>query len=128
MKSRRFIKSAIAVLSLAVLAGCQDAGSAPDANAYLEGQVLLVSTPGPIPVGWVPPPYETACTILILNETKTIVKESATDSKGKFSIAVSPGTYYVRVKESRVPAETGPFVLVTGQTAKVEAHFDNGMR
>ena len=93
----------------------------------LQGQVYNYSHPGPIPVGWVPPPYENECTIVVLDINRNIVTESATDNKGRFRIILPDGTYYLRVKESPVQTETGPYLLKNGQTLIVEANFENGM-
>jgi hypothetical protein len=111
---------------LVLVTGCADFSNAP--AAILSGQVLLISKPGPIPIGWVPPPLEQVNTVVVLNTEKQSIKEVLTDSFGKFSFSVDPGTYYLRVKESPIPAETGPFLCTAGGTTFAEAHFDNGMR
>jgi hypothetical protein len=67
-------------------------------------------------------------TIIVLDPNRKTLKEFATDGKGKFETPLQPGTYYLRVKESMIPAETGPYVIQPGIFLTVEAHYDNGMR
>ena len=113
---------------LALLTGCGDLGTEPSPAAVLSGQVYLISKPGPIPIGWIPPPLEQVNTVLVLDAGRIQIREVATDKRGSFSVSVNPGTYYLRVKGSPIPVETGPFVCVAGITTAAEAHFDNGMR
>jgi hypothetical protein len=128
MPLRRFKHILPFVVTLALMGGCRDAGSAPAPEAILEGQVLLISKPGPIPIGWVPPPLEMVTTVIVLDAGKIIVKQTSTDAKGTFSIPLSPGTYYLRVKESPIPSDTGPYTILAGERRTAEAHYDNGMR
>jgi hypothetical protein len=116
----------LALLSL--LPGCRDFGPESEPPAILRGQVYLISKPGPIPIGWIPPPLEQVNTIIVLSTEKDKVREVTTDSRGSFSFSIAPGTYYLRVKESPIPAETGPFLCTSGASTLAEAHFDNGMR
>ena len=67
-------------------------------------------------------------TIQVLDAQRKIVQEVKTNAKGEFLISLRPGTYYLRVKESPLPAETGPYETVLGKLLTVQAHYDNGMR
>jgi hypothetical protein len=113
---------------LIVWSGCRDSGSAPAEETGIVGQVYSIGTPGPVPIGWTPPPLERVSTIVVSNSGQLTVKEFPTDEKGRFKTELAPGTYFLRVKESFVPAETGPYTVTPGQFLTVEAHFDNGMR
>lgn len=117
----------LAVL-LTLLAGCGDLGTESAESATLYGQVLLISKPGPIPIGWIPPPLEQVNTVLVLNADRKQVREVTTDKRGSFSVSITPGVYFLRVKASPIPAETGPFLCTPGASTLAEAHFDNGMR
>ncbi len=114
------------------LTSCSDPSSLPTPPLQypnvLQGQVYILSHPGPIPIGWIPPPLETISTIIVLNNQRKIILETPTDRKGKFQIMLPTGIYFLRVKESPIPAETGPYYLKEGQTLLVEAYYDNGMR
>lgn len=108
--------------------GCKDSGTVPIDDMGIQGQVFLISKPGPIPIGWVPPPLEQVNTIQVLDAQRRIVREEKTSDKGRFMISLQAGTYYLRVKESPIPAETGPYEVTSGRILTVEAHYDNGMR
>jgi hypothetical protein len=108
--------------------GCKDSGSDVIVDTGIQGQVYLISKPGPIPIGWVPPPLEHVNTIVVLDAQRRIVLEAATNDKGWFMIPLQPGMYYLRVKESPIPAETGPYFVDSGKILSAEAHFDSGMR
>ena len=108
--------------------GCKDSGSVIVSDSGIQGQVYLISKPGPIPIGWVPPPLEQVNAIQVLDAQRRIVREESTSDKGKFMISLQPGTYYLRVKESPLAAETGPYFVASGTIVTVEAHYDNGMR
>lgn len=116
------------IFVLAAWNGCKDSGSILDDESGVEGQVFLISKPGPIPIGWVPPPLEQVNTIQVLDTQRRIVREEKTSDKGRFMISLRPGTYYFRVKESPIPAETGPYEVTSGRILTVEAHYDTGMR
>lgn len=124
----RQVAGCIVLALLALLMGCRDSGAETAPEAILRGQVLLISKPGPIPIGWIPPPLEQVSTVVILDAKRVHVREVMTDKRGSFSVSISPGTYYLRVKESPIPAETGPFLCTAGMSTFAEAHFDNGMR
>ena len=112
------------------LIGCDDPNPLTFPNSYgvLSGQVYNLSHPGPIPVGWIPPPYEDVCTVIIQDFNQKFLVEVNTDNKGKFNIAVPEGIYYLRVKESLLSSVTGPYHLYKLETLEVKANFDNGMR
>jgi hypothetical protein len=114
--------------ALLAVAGCKDAGVSPAGDAWIQGQVYSIATPGPTPINWTPPPLESVSTIVVLDDSRKVVKEFRTDAKGKFQTSLPPGTYYLRVKESLLPAETGPYRVRPGERITVVAHFDNGMR
>jgi hypothetical protein len=118
----------ICLLRMFPWTGCRDSGSVIVLDTGIEGQVLLISKPGPIPIGWVPPPLEQVSTIQVLDTQRRIVLEEKTTDKGRFMISLQPGTYYLRVKESLIPAETGPYFVTSGRIVTVEAHYDSGMR
>jgi hypothetical protein len=108
--------------------GCKDSGSVIVDDTGIQGQVYLISKPGPIPIGWVPPPLEQVNTIQVLDAQRRIVREERTSDKGRFMISLQPGTYYLRVKESPIPVETGLYEVMSGRILTVEAHYDTGMR
>lgn len=108
--------------------GCKDSGSVVVDDTGIQGQVYLISKPGPIPIGWVPPPLEQVNTIQVLDAQRKIVREATTNAKGMFIISLQPGTFYLRVKESPILAETGPYDVMSGRILTAEAHYDNGMR
>jgi hypothetical protein len=95
----------------------------------LQGQVYAV---GGIPTatGW-PPPYRAVCTVVVLDNGHNAVKEVSTDATGHFETTLVPGTYYLRVKETRPiagTAETGPFAVPEGGSVSASAHYDDGRR
>lgn len=94
----------------------------------LYGQVYNLSHPGPIPEGWIPPPYDDFCTVIVQDLRQAINLEYRTDNHGKFQISVPPGTYYLRVKESMLSSVTGPYSIREGEMLEAKAYFDNGMR
>jgi len=124
----RLIAGCLFLALTALLPGCIDSGTTPAPEAILHGQVFLISKPGPIPIGWIPPPLEQVNTIVVLNTERLKVREVTTDNRGMFSFSIAPGAYYLRVKESPIPAETGPYLCTPGASTLAEAHFDNGMR
>jgi len=115
-----------------LLTNCTDPTSLPTPPllfpTVLYGQVYNLSHPGPIPIGWIPPPYEAVCTVIAEDIQQNIRLEVDTDSHGKFQIMAPLGTYYLRVKESPLSSETGPYSLREGQMLEVKAYYDNGMR
>jgi len=125
-----FLKAIMFICLACLITGCE---TGTDYDVYynpsvIQGQVLNYSHPGPIPEGWTPPPMIEKCTVVVLNEQKNIIAESPAHRLGMFKIELSPGRYYLRVKESLALAETGPYDLTAGQTLTAEVHYDNGMR
>ncbi|MCX6144214.1 MAG: hypothetical protein NTZ35_13445 [Ignavibacteriales bacterium] len=122
----------IFIFSFAIVAaatgGCSDSGNSPGLMTGIQGQVYSIAAPGPTPVGWVPPPLERISTVLVLDSNHRQITEVITDDEGRFALELQPGTYYLRVKESLIPTETGPYVVTTGALLTVRAHYDNGMR
>jgi hypothetical protein len=121
------IFGAFVILTLSI-GGCQDSGSSPTISTGVQGQVYSIATPGPTPVNWVPPPFEQVSTVIVLDADHRSILELLTDNKGRFSCELRPGTYFLRVKESMIAAETGPYVVKSGEVLSVRAHFDSGMR
>jgi hypothetical protein len=116
------------LLPLVVFSSCEDPGSSLDVETAIQGQVYSIGAPGPVPINWTPPPLEMVCTVIVLDTDRKLVKEFTSDEKGRFKTSLRPGTYYLRVKESRIPAETGPYEVRPGEIVSVQAHYDNGMR
>lgn len=115
-------------VAVCLFPGCRDEGVSVPQDTGLAGQVLLISHAGPIPAGWVPPHLEQVSTILVLDGQRHVLFDKKTSDKGEFTILLSPGTYYLRVEESPLAAESGPFVVQSGFLVSAEAYFDNGMR
>jgi hypothetical protein len=107
---------------------CHDLGTTLSPTSGIQGQVYSIATPGPTPINWVPPPLEQVSTILVLSSNREVIVQALTDSKGRFTIPLSPGTYFLRIKESMIPSETGPYVVGIGEIIPVRANYDNGMR
>ena len=126
MKTLRLFLT-LATIAVAVNS-CNDSGSSPLPTAGMQGQVYSIATPGPTPEGWTPPPLEMISTIIVLDSNHKFLFEFLTDNKGRFTIELQPGTYYLRVKESRISSETGPYVVRARELTPVRAHYDNGMR
>lgn len=124
----QFCKFFIASTTLTLLIACRDLTPPTESESGLEGQVYSIGWPGPIPENWVPPPLETAVTVIVLDSDKNTFMEVQTDAKGRYFVVLAPGTYFLSVKESSVPAESGPFKLLHHQRLTVEAFYDNGMR
>jgi len=108
--------------------GCKDSGSVLIDGTGIQGRVYSIATPGPTPIDWVPSPLEKISSVLVLDSNHKFIFEVFTDNKGRFTVELQPGTYYLRVKESMIPAETGPYVVRAGELLSVRAHHDNGMR
>ena len=107
---------------------CQKAeGISVNLQSGIEGRVYAIGAPA-ITKDWTPPPLETVSTIIVLNNGQIVIKEVATDEHGRFSISLLSGIYYLRVKESLLPATTGPFNVTEDHLVSVEAYYDNGIR
>jgi hypothetical protein len=126
MKTRRFLSCFF--LAASFVSSCTDTGTAPAFKAGIQGRVYSIAAPGPTPVNWVPPPLERVSTVVVLDASRRAVFELLTDNQGRFSSALDPGTYYLRVKESLIPVETGPYPVRAGETVTVRADVDSGMR
>jgi hypothetical protein len=113
---------------LALFAACRDLTAPTTLDSGIEGQVYDISHPGPIPIGWVAPAMENTVTIIVFDSDKNELMEVQTNADGSFFVALAPGTYFLGVKESPVPTESGPFSLLPHQHLQVKAYYDNGMR
>ncbi|MCX6174081.1 MAG: carboxypeptidase-like regulatory domain-containing protein [Ignavibacteriales bacterium] len=126
------IVKTVILFSFCLLTYCSDSSPLPTPPLQypnvLQGQVYNLSHPGPIPIDWIPPPYEAVCTVIAQDITQGISLEVKTDNRGIFRIMAPPGNYYLRVKESYMSSETGPYQLKDGQILEVKAYYDNGMR
>ncbi|PKL82239.1 MAG: hypothetical protein CVV24_11125 [Ignavibacteriae bacterium HGW-Ignavibacteriae-3] len=135
-RSNKLIKnSALIFLSIFLLcfqSACTEPELLPSPNLkysnILYGQVFNLSHPGPIPIGWKPPPYEVVSIIIVQDINQKILIEAVTDNKGKFRVAVPDGSYYLHLKDSIFSDATGPFKVQNGDILEVIAYFDNGMR
>jgi len=56
----------VCVVLFAALSSCHDSGYTPIQITGIQRQVYSVATPGPTPIGWVPPPLERVSTIVVL--------------------------------------------------------------
>jgi len=128
LNMKTFALILISLLLILMWNGCKDLGLSVVEETGITGQVYLISSPGPVPVNWSPPPFEQVSTIVVMNVQKNIVEQKQTSKTGEFMISLPAGTYYLRVKESPLPAETGPFEISSGRILTVQAHYDNGMR
>lgn len=91
----------------------------------LSGQVYAIGGPATT----VPPPaYLKQSTIIVLDSTFAPFNEFATNDRGQFKIILSPGEYYLLVKESLIPGRTGPFAAVEGRIDTAFAYYDNGLK
>jgi len=93
----------------------------------IEGRVVAVGAPA-VRIGWTPPPFEQVCTIIISDSTQQAVREVKTDAKGRFTISLPPGNYFLRVKESMLSKYGAPVEVRKGKMTHSDAHFDNGVR
>jgi hypothetical protein len=126
MKTTCFVFSVTLIVVAA--SACHDLGTTLSPTSGIQGQVYSIATPGPTPINWVPPPLEQVSTILVLSSNREVILQALTDNNGRFTISLSPGTYFLRVKESMIPSETGPYVVRAGEITPVRANYDNGMR
>ena len=125
---QRFQVFTALLTALALFAACRDLTSPTLLESGLEGQVYDISHPGPIPIGWVAPPLEMVVTVIVLDSDKNALMEVQTNAKGSFFVSLAAGTYFLSVKESPVPTESGPFTLLPNRRLTVQAYYDNGMR
>ena len=75
--------------------------SARKKGTGIEGRVFSVGAPA-VRVGWTPPPFEHVCTILVMDSAQQAVREVKTDAKGRYTISLPPGKYFLSVKESMI--------------------------
>jgi hypothetical protein len=118
----------IGLFILLLIASCMETIIDDYNLGTMKGQVYSINTPGPIHEGWTPPPLEEVSTIVIMNEEKKVTAEIKTNVKGSFTFQIPAGLYFLKVKESRIPNESGPFTLHKDETLTVEVFYDNGMR
>ncbi len=79
-------------------------------------------------IGRTTPAFEHVCTIIVTDSTQHPVRELKTDPKGRFRASLSPGKYFLTVKESFIPKAAGPVEVRKGRMTHADAHFDNGIR
>jgi hypothetical protein len=91
------------------------------------GQVFSICVPS-FPSGWSPPPLEAVSTIVVLDANHLPITEIRTDNKGRFTISLPEGTYFISVKESPVRDETGPYSVKVGEMVSVTAHYQCAIR
>ncbi len=121
------IVSVIALALTAHTASQTTPSTAFAGESGIQGQVYRVDAPA-VPLGWKPPPLRRVMTILVLDSLNATLNEIKTDSLGTFTILLPPGEYFLQVKESLLPAQTGPFVVPEGRIIQVEADYDGGLR
>ena len=125
----------IVVLALAsMLAACGVTTVTQQSQGTLTGDVVAGPT-SPVQSSSTsddtrPVPYRD---VLIETPSGTLVTTVTTDSQGRFSVALAPGTYVVRVKietgKIGMRQYTVPTVhIVAGQTAHVRIDLDTGIR
>ena len=124
MKSFAFMSA----MCCALLWGCADTGTEFFPQSTLVGQVYSIGWPGPVPEGWTAPPLEQVVAVEVRDLELAVVAVAKTDAKGHFVIPIAAGHYTLRVKESPVPVQTGPFDVRSGECATAVAYYDNGMR
>ena len=101
--------------------------STPSVSGVITGQVFNQSHPGPIPVGWSPPPLKQISTIRVLDINKNGLLEITSDINGSFHISLEPGTYYFSVKESPMQSITGPIQLHENNKITIQVFYNNGI-
>jgi hypothetical protein len=101
--------------------------SAPSVIGVITGQVYNQSHPGPIPVGWSPPPLKQISTIRVLDINKNGLLEITSDINGSFQISLEPGTYYFSIKESPMQSITGPVLVHENDKITIQVFYNNGM-
>jgi hypothetical protein len=97
----------------------------------IRGQVLIGPTcPGPIPVDGECPDKPLQTEIVILDHSGQLAAKIQTDAQGRFSVALEPGTYQLRVQNEmgmRLPA-VQTVTLERGHIAQVDIQVDSGIR
>lgn len=117
----------IIIVFMAVAACGNITGTTPPPGTGIRGRVYRIDAPA-IPAGWTPPPFEQLSTIIVENSNGDTVKTAKTDSLGKYEIQLSPGSYFLIVKESLAHDKTGPFTVRSGSMTESKAYFDGGIR
>jgi len=125
-----FLKICILVSLLFFIPRCEEATFSNELFELgsVTGQVFSIGFPGPVPIGWVPPPYQQFCTIIVMNERNNIIKEVLSNQNGAFNFNIEPGIYYFGLRESPIKSITGPFKVEMNKTIYVDVYYDNGMR
>lgn len=93
----------------------------------VEGRVYSIGAPA-VRVGWTPPPHEQVCTIVVVDSADQTVKAVKTDAKGRYRIALPPGKYRLKVKESFIPSGGVEVEVKKGKMTHADTRFDNGIR
>lgn len=107
----------VAVLALAFYA-CETPTASPVSG--VQGRVYANAGPGYFE-------YHAMCTIIVSNSSGGALGEFPTDTLGVFRIPLSPGIYYLDVKESPDTARSGPFKVPTWGYAEAQAYMCNSM-
>ena len=92
----------------------------------IQGGVYSKPNSVPFPTRHVATTLDRIHTISVLDSNRTVLKEFSTNGTGKFEILLPPGIYFLRVKDSPYPAQTGPFEVKEGVISTAEAHYDEG--
>jgi hypothetical protein len=71
--------------------------------------------------------YQATCTIIVSNNAGRALGEFPTDTLGAFRIPLSPGVYYLDVKESPDTAQSGPYKVPIWGYAEAQAYMYNSM-
>lgn len=117
------------ILILVLCTDCEDSSPLNFPNpSGVVGQVFNLSHPGPIPIGWMPPPLNQVSTIRVFDINNHELFEKSTHSDGSFQINVQSGTYYFSVKESPIQSKTGPVNIRDNERITIQVFYDNGMR
>ena len=122
---RAFLFCTLLAISFVFLQ-CKDNPAQANLTSGMQGQVYDVSSPGPTQKE--PTPLARVSTVVVLDSDNHEVLTVKTDARGSFEIPLDAGKYYLRVSESPVPRETGPFMLVEGDISVVAAYYDVGMQ
>jgi hypothetical protein len=126
------LSSALVVLALVVAA--QGTGGAAGATGVIEGEVTARPT-RPVERADSPSPvlYVAHRRVAIETPSGATVATTTTDANGRFSVAIPPGSYVVRV--AIVPGTVGirqnspgDVTVIANQTNTVDIELDTGLR